>query len=237
MNNELLNSIVLLIERNRISATEVSDALSKQGVLFGINALNHGKFVSGKVAYIYGHQNSNWPIHEQAQHVPEGSIVYVDMIDCTNNMAAFGDLVTKYLILYKRVKGIVVNGLMRDIPNLRKNSYPVWCTGTTPLGCYNREVDETENVKAIAEANRARFEGSILTCDDSGCTLIGPELITADTYKKLEYIELQEDVWYYCIDTLKWSTYETVCEKRYLSQTDVLPPVLKETVRSLNLEA
>jgi 4-hydroxy-4-methyl-2-oxoglutarate aldolase len=237
MNKELIDSMVLLIERNRISATEVSDALGKKGVLHGIQALNQGKFVSGKVSYIYGHQDSNWPLHEQAQHVEEGSIVYVDMIDCTNNMAAFGDLVTKYLILYKRVKGIVVNGLMRDIPNLRKNGYPVWCTGATPLGCYNRKVEETENVKAVSAANRAVFEGGILTCDDSGCTLISPDLINADTYKKLEHIELQEDIWYYCIDTLKWSTYETVCAKLYLEQTDVLPPVLKETVRSLNFEA
>lgn len=227
------DEMVLLIERNRISATEVSDALGKKGVLDGIDSLNMGKFVSGKVSYIYAHQNSNWPIHEQAQHVEEGSIVYVDMIDCTN-MAAFGDLVTKYLVLYKRVKGIVVNGMVRDVPNLRKHSYPVWCKGFTPLGCYNKPVEETEEIKAIVEKNKKIFEGGILTCDDSGCTLIGKDLVTPQTYKKLEQIELQEDIWYYCIDTLKWNTYDTVCLKKYLEQQDVLPPALKDSVKEIS---
>jgi peptide-methionine (S)-S-oxide reductase len=38
------------------------------------------------------------------------------------------------------------------------------------------------------------------------CKQINEELLS-----KLEFIELQEDIWYYCIDTLKWSTYKTIC--------------------------
>ena len=34
-------------------------------------------------------------------------------------------------------------------------------------------------------------------------------------YKKLEWIEEQEDIWFDCIDRKKWNTFETVCLKKY----------------------
>src|SRR5688500_13562678 len=118
--------IIDIIIKNRISSVEVADALGKTGVLDGPKALCRGKFVVGEVQYIYGHTKSNWPIHEQGEFINEGGILYVDTFDC-GNMAAFGDIVAKYFILYKRVDGIVVNGLLRDVHTLVKQSYPIWC--------------------------------------------------------------------------------------------------------------
>ena len=67
-----------------------------------------------------------------------------------------------------------------------------------------------------------------MVCDDSGCTIITKENINENFYKKLEFIELQEDIWYYCVDTLKWSTFETICLKNYLKDDNVLPKILKD---------
>lgn len=227
----LTNKMVDLIKRNRISSTEVADALGKKGVLDDIDILNQGQFVVGEVQYILGYDKSNWPIHEQTQDVKENCILYVDMFECGNH-AAFGDLVAKYLKLYCKVEGIVVNGLMRDNHTLVKEKYPIWCKGVTPLGCYNNKVTFRQEVEEYYNKNKAIFDGGILVCDDTGCTLILPEEITDEFYGKLEFIELQEDVWFYCIDTLKWSTYDTVCVKRYLKEPDVLPKHLREKLLS-----
>lgn len=231
----ITHEMVKTIERNRISATEIADALGKSGVIEGPQAINPGKHVTGKAKYVYAFDESNWPIHEQVTDLEEDIVLYVDTFNC-NNKAIFGDLVAKYIILYKRVKGVVVNGLVRDIPNLRKHNYPIWCTGFTPLGCFNKPVTESPELIQLVEKRRKQFDGGILTCDDSGCTLIAPELVTEETLRKLDLIELQEDIWFFCIDTLKWTTYDTVCKKRYLTDTDVLPEALRERIKEIPFE-
>ncbi len=231
---EIKEQIINLIERNRISSVEIADALGKIGVLDNISILNSGKFCVGEVQYIYGYSETNWPIHEQGEKVKEHGLLYVDTFEC-NNKAAFGDLVSKYLILYKRMKGIVVNGLVRDVHTLKKENYAIWSLGTTPLGCFNVNVPEPSHIREEALKRKEYFDGSIMVCDDSGCTVIAKEHINESTLKKLEFIELQEDIWYYCIDTLKWSTYETVCLKKYLDNKGDLPKVLVEKLKEYNL--
>jgi 4-hydroxy-4-methyl-2-oxoglutarate aldolase len=228
----LIEKTITLIERNRISSTEVADALGKNGVIDGLLPINTGKHIAGKVHYVYAYDESNWSVHEQIQEIPEDCILYIDSFNC-NNKAIFGDLVSKYLMLYKQAKGLVVNGFMRDIPDLRKYSFPIWCAGFTPLGCYNIDIKITPETSEKVVVNKKKFQDGILVCDDSGCTLIEHSLINEDTYKHLELIELQEDIWSFCINTLKWSTYETVCLKNYMKMPEVLPDVLKEKVKSI----
>lgn len=222
--------IIELIKKNRISSVEVADALGKSGVLDGPKPLSTGQHVVGEVQYIYGHSESNWPIHKQGENINEGGILYVDTFEC-NDKAAFGDIVAKYFLLYKQVEGVVVNGLLRDVHTLKKENYPIWCKGITPLGCYNKDVEETLEISNQVRLKKLQLEGSIMVCDDSGCTVISKNRINEDTYNRLEFIELQEDIWFYCLDTLKWSTYKTICEKAYLKDKDVLPQVLKDRLK------
>jgi 4-hydroxy-4-methyl-2-oxoglutarate aldolase len=222
--------IIELIKKNRISSVEVADALGKSGVLAGPKPLSTGQHVVGEVQYIYGHSESNWPIHKQGENINEGGILYVDTFEC-NDKAAFGDIVAKYFLLYKQVEGVVVNGLLRDVHTLKKENYPIWCKGITPLGCYNKDVEETLEISNQVRLKKLQLEGSIMVCDDSGCTVISKNRINEDTYNRLEFIELQEDIWFYCLDTLKWSTYKTICEKAYLKDKDVLPQVLKDRLK------
>ena len=232
--NSIKQDIINTIERNRISSVEVADALGKSGVLDDHKPLNPGKFSVGEVQYIYGHSESNWPIHEQGKDLHDGGILFVDMFEC-NNKAAFGDILCKYFILYKKMKGIVVNGAMRDVHTLKKESYAVWCNAITPLGCSNINVTATNNIRQKADQRRLELEGGIMVCDDSGCTIIKKSLITEKTRKNLEFMELQEDIWYYCLDTLKWSTYDVICEKRYLKEKNILPDVLREKLEELDI--
>ena len=228
----LVKSTIELIESNRISSTEVADALGKKGVVPDLLPINPGRHVAGEIHYVYAHSESNWPLHEQIQELPENCFLYVDAFNC-NQKAIFGDLVAKYLILYKRVKGIVVQGHMRDIPDLKKYGFAIWCKGYSPLGCYNNNIVAPEDVRIEAEKRKAELNGGIMVCDDSGCTVIEKKIINDDTFARLELIELQEDIWSFCINTLKWNTYDTVCLKKYLTNPDVLPEILREKVKSI----
>lgn len=206
--------IVDLIEQNRISSVEVSDALGKKGAVDGVYPLNGGKFAVGEVEYVCAYDESNYNLHKTIESIPNGKIVFIDTFNCKNR-ASMGDLVSKYLVLYKGAKGIIVNGFARDIHRLKKESYPIWLKGVTPLGCFNEEKELRSEVNEYIEMQKKIYQGAIAVCDDSGCVVIGKKEQNEELIEKLNEIELQEDIWYFCIDTLKKSTYETICEKNY----------------------
>jgi hypothetical protein len=45
---------------------------------------------------------------------------------------------------------------------------------------------------------------------------------------------MQEDIWFFCLDTLKWDTKKIVCEKAYLKETDLLSSVHVQQLKELN---
>lgn len=55
-----------------------------------------------------------------------------------------------------------------------------------------------------------------MVCDDSGVVMIPKEKINDKLIARLQYIEYQEDIWFYCLDSLKMSTFDIVCQKKYL---------------------
>jgi len=211
-----VTQIISKIKRNRISSTEVADCLGKSGAVPGVFPLNVGHFRVGCIRWTYALNESNWEFHKQITDVNEGDILLVEPFGC-NQRAIFGSLVSKYLILYRQVAGIVVQGYLRDIPHLRKENWPIWCTGGTPIGCFNRE-NEVDLDPAIAAERRERYDGAIAVCDDSGVIVIPKDQANRELLEKLDWIEEQEDIWFDCIDRRKWNTYDTVCLKKYLEQ-------------------
>lgn len=204
-----------LIEENKISSTEIGDVLGKTGQIEGVHALNRGIFKSGEVKVIYAINNSNYEVHKQLAETDDikGKILFIYNVNC--DRAIFGDLVTKYIMLYKGAKAIVVNGKLRDAHTLIKENYPIWLTDLSPIGCVNR-VNGPEIEPDLLEEIKEKYDHSIMVCDDSGVVMIPKDKIDEKLIAKLNFIEFQEDIWFYCVDTLKMSTFETVCEKRYL---------------------
>ena len=210
---EVTQAIIDKIKRNRISSTEVADCMNKTGNISTVHPINRGHFRVGEVFWAYAFNESNWELHKQLRGAGKGNIVFVETFDCADR-AVFGELVSKFLLLYRQASGIVIQGYLRDIPHLIKENWPIWCTGGTPIGCFNRQNEQPLDEKVVAR-HRKRYEGAIAVCDDSGVVIITAEYITASFLDKLDSIECQEDVWFDCIDRLKWDTYDTVCLKKY----------------------
>lgn len=217
---KIKQEVIKKIRDNKISSTEIADVLGKKGHVKGPLPLNEGMHQVGEVSFIYAYNESNWEVHEQAQNIESGKIVYVHGIEC-GEKAIFGDLVSKYLILYKQAKAIVVSGFMRDCHTILKEKYPVWASGRTPIGCNNIKNTSLPSSELLNEL-KDKYDGGIMVCDDSGVVLIEKHQINEELLKKLDFIELQEDVWFFCMDTHKMSTYEIVCEKKYLNENEGL---------------
>ena len=204
-----------LIEANKISTTEVADVLGKTGQIENVHALNQGMFKVGEVKFIYAINNSNYEVHRQLAESDDikDKILFVYNVNC--DRAVFGDLVSKYIMLYKRAKAIVINGKLRDAHTLIKEKYPIWLQDVSPIGCINRpNGPDLEDAKY--QELKEYYDGSIMVCDDSGVVMIPKDKIDEKLLTKLEFIEFQEDIWFYCVDTLKMSTFDTVCKKKYL---------------------
>lgn len=211
------NKIIRFIEENRISSTEVADVLGKKGQVEDVRILNKGHFKVGEVVLVYAINNSNYEVHKQLAEIDlTDKILFVYNVNC--DCAIFGDLVTKYIMLYKRAKAVVINGKLRDAHTLLKENYPIWCEDVSPIGCVNYQNGDDIDSTLLNEL-KEQYEGGIMVCDDSGVVLIPKDKIDEEILNKLRFIEYQEDIWFYCLDTLKMSTYDIVCKKKYLKDT------------------
>lgn len=216
----ILKQALEMIEANKISSTEIGDVLGKTGQIEGVHALNAGMFKAGEVKVIYAINNSNYEVHKQLAESDDikDKILFVYNVNC--DRAIFGDLVAKYIMLYKRAKAIVINGKLRDAHTLIKEKYPIWLEDVSPIGCVNK-INGPEIDPALLKEIQNKYDGSIMVCDDSGVVMIPKYKIDEKLLNKLKFIEYQEDIWFYCVDTLKMSTYDTVCLKKYL-EGDIL---------------
>ncbi len=214
-NEEIERKISDYIIRNRVSTTETADALGKDSE-FIIDAmpLNRGYHRCGKIKWIYAYDNSNWPIHEQIENIEEDMVIFAETFD-DNNRAIFGELVSKYLMLYKRSAAIITNGLLRDAAALYRENWPIWCKGVTPLGCYNKKP-KGEIAEEIRHAHSKKYDGALAVCDDCGVVIIPKEKLTEDFLKDLQKIESQEDIWFDRLNHYKENTFDIVCKKNYL---------------------
>ena len=208
-------NIIDFIKRNRVSTTELADCMGKKGSIHNVKAINRSHFVVGNLFYVYACNGTNWDIHKQIESVQDGDVVFIDVLDNLDE-AIFGDLVSKYLILYRQAKAIVTNGLLRDAPRLIKENWPIWCNGFNPVGYINEDVKKTEQQFSEIDRRGKIYKNSIAVCDDTGVVVIPSEFHTQEFLERIKFIEYQEDIWFECIDRRKYSTYETVCLKKYL---------------------
>lgn len=214
--------IISYIKRNRVSTTEVADALGKSGVMNDISPISTGMFKVGKVRCIFTANNSNYDLHEQIKAVKEGEVVIFFAHNCAKR-ALFGELVSKYLLLYRDAEAIVVDGLIRDASALLRENFSIWSKGATPLGCYNKKTEPfpVQLKKEILHD----FQDGIAVCDDGGVVIIPSTKINKEMLQRLHRIEIQEDLWFFCLDHLKWDTKKIVCDKDYLKETELLSSI------------
>jgi regulator of RNase E activity RraA len=206
--------IIEFIKKNRVSTTEVADCLNKSGVIENVLPITKGHFKVGNVKWVYAFAESNWDVHEQIVSTQENDIVFIETFECRHR-AIIGELVCKYILLYQQAAAIISNAKMRDAAALLRENYPIWCTGFTPVGCFNKKPEKDLD-KAIVEKHKSFYDGSIAVCDDCGVIIIPKELHTTEFLNKLIQIEEQEDIWFERLDRFKENTFEIVCLKKYL---------------------
>lgn len=207
---DITEAIITFLAGTKLPTAAISDALGKTGVIFGIQPLCQPPLYAVGVSHVvHAINSSNWHLHDKIRHAPKGSVVYVHCENC-GEYAALGELVSKYCIHHLGAAAVVINGLMRDVGNIR--DLPVWAKGITPLGCFNSKPKLTKDQEDLISRIDYDYSG-IMACDDSGVVLIHHSIVTEQTLDKLKYLKDRETKWFAAMDR-GLSTFEIVCESK-----------------------
>ncbi|MDY5679564.1 MAG: 3-hexulose-6-phosphate synthase, partial [Candidatus Methanomethylophilaceae archaeon] len=110
---------------SRVSTCNISDAFHKQGVMFGIvpQSLQHRQRMVGRALTVQT-SNGDWakPV-EAIDRASEGDVLVVDVGGAP--VAVWGELATCSAI-GKGVNGIVIDGAIRDIDDIRELKFPAF---------------------------------------------------------------------------------------------------------------
>ena len=229
---EMRDKIVAYIRENRVSTTEVADALGKSGVIPLVLPICSDLFKVGPIRCVFTANESNYCVHEQIRHVQKGEVVVIFAHNCKDR-AILGDIVAKFILMYKGAEALVIDGPIRDVAVLRRERFSIWAKGVNPIGCFNKIAAAFP--EDLEKSLREHYDGGIAVCDDGGVAVIPPDRINEEMLSRLHLIEAQEDVWRFCLNTLKWDTKQIVCDKEYLKQTDLLPKAFLENLELLSL--
>jgi len=213
MNNNITQRIIDFIKKNEISTAEISDALGKKGLFTDSYPLFENTHIVGHVFYVSAYGDSNWPIHYSIVNIPENYIVLIENIDCEK--ALFGEIVSKYIISTRKAAAIVTNGSIRDIRDIKNAKLPVWFKSVNPVGCFNSKPIYCDETEEFVKKRKIILAGSIAICDDNGVIVVYKKNLTPEFLEKLRFIKQQEEKWKECVFEKTWSTYETICLKRY----------------------
>lgn len=225
------DEIISFIKKNRVSTTEVADALGKTGVLPDVLPVIGDVHEVGRIHCVFTANESNYQVHQEIKDITENDIVIVFTHNC-GQRAILGDLVSKFALLYQGAKALVVDGKIRDIAAIKRSKFKVWSNGTSPIGCFNTKVAPFPQTER--DAIMAKYQGAIAVCDDGGVVIIENGNVDQEMLTKLHRIEMQEDIWFFCLDTLKWDTQKIVCDKAYLEETNLLSSVHIDQLKALN---
>lgn len=136
----------------------------------------------------------NLALHAALNYCNEGDVLVVSNEE-DSTRALMGEVMMAYLYLEKKIAGIILDGPIRDIDEIGKWDFPVYCTGTTPGGPYKEGPGEV-NVP-ISCGGVSVNPGDIILADPDGAIVIprldAPSiLVAAQKFKEQDEAKLEK---------------------------------------------
>ena len=184
----------LIRKAQSLSTPLVSDAMGRQGAMdYRIKPIREGMRVVGPAITVRLPPGDNLMAHQAIALVLQGDIIVVDTGGNTLN-APFGQIMCTVCVK-KGIRGIVIDGVIRDIEHLRAMNFPVFARGASPQAC-EKDGPGTINTK-IACGNVVVEPGDLIIGDDNGVVVIPKEkieqvIIEAQAIQEKESSRLQQ---------------------------------------------
>jgi regulator of RNase E activity RraA len=177
------------------STPQVSDALEPFGVVSGLSGIRPsvpGRKLFGPaftVAKEINHDPNYLEAADFLDGVPSGQVVVIDNLGLETS-TCWGGILTHYA-RKKGLNGTVINGLNRDIDEIRNLDYPVFSRGSFMVTGKGRTRLKDVNVPLIIQGVTIS-PGDFLLGDDNGVVVI-PASLLGEVAERAEAIRVVED--------------------------------------------
>jgi len=137
--------------------------------------------VCGPACTVKVFPGDNLMVHKSLDVIEPGDIVIVDAGGSTLN-AVLGDLISTKA-KHRGIAGFVIDGLVRDLPNIKELDFPVFARGITPIGPLHRGPGEINY--PICCGGVVVNPGDLIVGDAMGVVVV-PQGIAADLLERLK---------------------------------------------------
>ena len=159
-----------LIARYREFETpDISDLCNRMYAMRpDIKNLVNGEKIVGTACTVKCFPGDNLMIHKALDIANPGDIIVVDTSGSTTN-AVIGDLVAAKA-KHRGIQGFVIDGLLRDLPEIKKVDLPIFAKGVTPVGPLHRGPGEINF--PVSCGGIVVNSGDIIVADETGIVVV-----------------------------------------------------------------
>jgi regulator of RNase E activity RraA len=160
-----------------LASTLASDASEGQGVLPNtIHPLQSSLCVVGPACVVLASLDDNLAVRKVLETPPAPGSVLVVAGGSTSRAATIGGLMALEM-QNVGIVGLVTDGLVRDVREIREAGFGVWCRGVTPMA--PQKLGPIRAVDSITLGGTIIQDGDLVIADDDGVVIWPQERINA----------------------------------------------------------
>jgi 3-hexulose-6-phosphate synthase/6-phospho-3-hexuloisomerase len=173
----------------KVSTPNISDAMQRRGEMRGIRPVTPGAKMAGR-AFTVRTYPGDWakPV-EAIDQAPPGSVIVIDASG--GEKAVWGELAT-WSCVVKGIKGVVIDGAIRDVDEIRALGFPAFARHVSPTAGDPKGFGEI-NVEVTCGGVKVR-PGDWVVGDDNGVVVVPSELAVEVANRALDVLEKENRV-------------------------------------------
>ncbi|CAD7766744.1 MAG: 3-keto-L-gulonate-6-phosphate decarboxylase UlaD [Candidatus Argoarchaeum ethanivorans] len=165
---DIQKEIIRLLENT--STPNISDAIHRKGAMKNVKSMIAGQKIVGQAVTVQTFEG-DWAKPVEAIDIAKpGEIIVI--YNASKHVAPWGELASLSCI-NKGIAGVIIDGAVRDIDDIRKLKFPVFACSTVPNAGEPKGMGEI-NVEIVCGGQTVR-QGDYIAGDDNGVVVIPKE--------------------------------------------------------------